>query len=67
MPGTIIAVPVSEGTIVQEGDKVVILESMKMENELRAPREGVVTLVKVEAGEGVEKGQVLIVISDQPH
>ena len=67
MPGTIIAVPVSEGTIVQEGDKVVILESMKMENELRAPREGVVTHVKVEAGEGVEKGQVLVVISDQPH
>lgn len=67
MPGTIIAVPVSEGSIVQEGDKVVILESMKMENEIRAPREGIVTLVKVEAGEGVEKGQVLVVISDQPH
>jgi len=67
MPGTIIAVPVSEGDVVQEGDKVVILESMKMENELRAPRDGVVTHVKVEPGVGVEKGQPLVVISDQPH
>jgi biotin carboxyl carrier protein len=50
---------------VHKGDKVVILESMKMENELRAPRDGIVTQVKVEAGSGVEKGQVLVVISDQ--
>lgn len=67
MPGTIIAVPVSEGDIVQEGDKVVILESMKMENELRSPRDGVVVHVKVEAGAGVEKGQVLVIIGDKPH
>jgi biotin carboxyl carrier protein len=67
MPGTIITVPVSEGDMVQEGDKVIILESMKMENELRAPRDGVVTQVKVQAGVGVEKGQVLLVISDDPY
>lgn len=67
MPGTIIAVPVSEGDVVLEGDKVVILESMKMENELRAPRDGIVTHVRVEAGVGVEKGQVLLIISDQIH
>ena len=66
MPGIIIAVPVSEGDAVAKGDKVIILESMKMENELRAPRDGVVTQVKVEPGSNVEKGQVLIVISDQP-
>ena len=65
MPGTIISIPVDEGDIVSKGDKVVILESMKMENELRAPRGGVVTQVKIEAGSGVEKGQILIVISDQ--
>ena len=64
MPGTIIAVPVDEGDMVQKGDKVVILESMKMENELRAPRDGVVTHVRVEAGAGVEKGQILLIISD---
>jgi biotin carboxyl carrier protein len=65
MPGTVIAVPVSRGDIVSKGDKVVILESMKMENELRAPRDGIVSQVKVEAGSGVEKGQILVVISDQ--
>ena len=65
MPGTIIAVSVGVGDVVSKGDKVIILESMKMENELRAPRGGVVTQVKVEAGSGVEKGQILVVISDQ--
>lgn len=66
MPGTIIAVPVSEGDVVAEGDKIVILESMKMENELRAPRDGVVTAVKTSAGDSVEKGQVLAIIGDGP-
>jgi len=66
MPGTIITVPVGEGDVVREGDKVVILESMKMENELRAPRDGIVAHVRVGSGDGVEKGQVLMVISDQP-
>lgn len=64
MPGIIIAVPVAEGDDVQKGDKVVILESMKMENELRAPRDGRVTQVKIKAGESVEKSQVLLVISE---
>lgn len=67
MPGTIIAVPVRQGDKVSKGDKVVILESMKMENELRAPRDGIVTHVKVQAGANVEKDQVLVVISDQIH
>jgi biotin carboxyl carrier protein len=65
MPGTIIAVPVEEGDIVNKGDKIIILESMKMENELRAPRDGIVTHVRVQAGTSVEKGQALVVISDQ--
>ncbi len=65
MPGIIIAVPVQEGDEVLKGDKVIILESMKMENELRAPCDGVVAVVKVEAGASVEKDQVLVIISDQ--
>ena len=65
MPGTIIDVPVSKGDLVSEGDKVVILESMKMENELRAPRDGLVTQVNVQPGTSVEKDQTLVVISDQ--
>lgn len=62
MPGIIVAVPVSEGTIVSLGDKVIILESMKMENELRAPRDGIVTFVGVTTGASVEKDQVLLTI-----
>lgn len=64
MPGIIIAVPVVEGQVVKKGDKVVILESMKMENELRAPRDGVVSRVHVQLGASVEKDQVLAVITD---
>ena len=64
MPGIVIAVSVSEGQPVSKGDKVVILESMKMENELRSPRDGVVSQVKVEAGANVEKDQILVVVTD---
>jgi len=54
MPGIIVAVPVAVGDVVQRGQKVVILESMKMENELRAPCDGVVTHIHVSAGASVE-------------
>lgn len=64
MPGIIIAVAVSEGQSIEKGDKVVILESMKMENELRAPRAGIVTKIHVAAGASVEKDQTLVVITD---
>jgi biotin carboxyl carrier protein len=64
MPGVIVAVAVYEGDAVRQGDKVVILESMKMENELRAPRDGIVSRVNVSKGDSVEKDQVLVVISE---
>lgn len=64
MPGIIIATPVAEGDVVHKGDKIIILESMKMENELRSPRDGIVARVQVKPGDGVEKGQVLAVIGD---
>lgn len=64
MPGIIIATPVAEGDTVQKGEKIIILESMKMENELRSPRDGIVLRVQVKPGDGVEKGQVLAVIGD---
>jgi len=64
MPGLIIRVLVEVGDTVERNEKLVILESMKMENELRAPREGVVTAVHVSAGNSVEKDQVLVVIGD---
>lgn len=63
MPGIIIAVPVAVGDRVRHGDKVVILESMKMENELRAPCDGIVTHILIAAGASVEKDQPLVGIS----
>ncbi len=65
MPGIIVSVPVSVGDVVRRGDKVIILESMKMENELRAPCDGVVTHVHVAAGASVEKDQPLVGISQE--
>ena len=65
MPGIIVAVPVNVGDVVTHGQKVVILESMKMENELRAPCDGVVTHVHVTPGVSVEKDQALIGISQE--
>jgi pyruvate carboxylase subunit B len=64
MPGLIISVPVREGQEVEKGDKVIILESMKMENELHSPRNGIVNHVYVEEGDSVEKDQLLATIGD---
>jgi biotin carboxyl carrier protein len=63
MPGLIVAVPVAEGEHVRAGQNVVILESMKMENELKAPRDGVVGRVRVQPRDRVERGQVLVTLS----
>ncbi|HEX3053312.1 MAG TPA: biotin/lipoyl-containing protein [Aggregatilineaceae bacterium] len=63
MPGLIARVPVEEGQQVSKGETVVILESMKMENELKAPRDGVVHRVNVAIGESVEQNKVLLSIS----
>ncbi len=64
MPGLIVAVPVEQGQAIKKGDQVIILESMKMENELRSPRDGVVLRVHVEQGASVDKDQVLVTIGD---
>jgi len=62
MPGLVIEVPVTEGQPVQENDVLVILESMKMENELRAPKDGVVQGIRVTPGQSVERDQILVTI-----
>ena len=64
MPGVIVKVPVEKGQRVTKGETVVILESMKMENELKSPREGVVLRVNTAPGATVEKGQDLVIIGD---
>lgn len=62
MPGMIVAVRVSLGQDVLKGETLVILESMKMENELKAPRDGKVLSVRAEARQAVEQGQTLITL-----
>ncbi len=59
MPGKIIRVLVAEGDEVAEGDVVCILEAMKMENELKAPKAGVIQALYAQPGQDVETGTVL--------
>jgi biotin carboxyl carrier protein len=60
MPGLVVRVEVDTGQAVATGAGVLVLEAMKMENELRAAAGGRVRAVRVQAGQAVEKGQVLI-------
>jgi pyruvate carboxylase subunit B len=60
MPGMVLRVDVAAGDHVREGQGVVIVEAMKMENELKASAGGVVSRVLVRSGDTVEKGQVLV-------
>lgn len=62
MPGRVVKLLVPEGTAVTRGDGIIVLEAMKMENELKAPRDGVVASVLVEEGQGVEGGALLATI-----
>jgi len=63
MPGVVVNMPVSEGQPLETGDVVVVLESMKMQNELKAPRAGVVRKVRVKVGDKVEHNQIMVTIS----
>ncbi|NPA92759.1 MAG: biotin/lipoyl-binding protein [Chloroflexi bacterium] len=62
MPGLVVSVPVVEGQEVKKGDVLVVLESMKMQNELKSPKDGKVEKIKVEAGQAVEQGQVMVTV-----
>lgn len=62
MPGTILSINVTPGTTVAAGQVLMILEAMKMENEIMAPRAGKIASVNVEKGAAVESGAVLCVI-----
>ena len=60
MPGLVLRVQVAAGQHVQAGAGLVVLEAMKMENELKAPMAAVVKILRVRPGEAVEKGQILL-------
>ena len=62
MPGTVLEVKVNVGDAVKIGDVLLILEAMKMENELQADKAGTVKEVKVTKGQAVNGGDALIVI-----
>src|SRR5205814_10505372 len=62
MPGLVVRVEVSEGQVVEIGEGLVVVEAMKMENELRASHKGVVEQIHVKAGDRVEKGAELVTL-----
>ena len=60
MPGTIVNVQVKAGDAVTKGQVLLVLEAMKMENEIMSPRDGVIAGVHVSKGESVDSGKLLI-------
>lgn len=62
IPGRVVRVLAPAGTAVRRGDGIIVLEAMKMENELKAPRDGTVVSVAVEEGQGVQGGTLLATI-----
>jgi len=65
IPGKIVSIAVEEGDIVAEGDVVMILEAMKMQNEIQAPLSGNVTAVNCKPGDSIEANSPLIVIQPE--
>lgn len=59
MPGKILSIKTSVGTAVKKGDVIMILEAMKMENEIVAPEDGTVASIDISEGASVESGSVL--------
>jgi len=62
MPGKVVRVQIEAGTTVEKGAGVVVVEAMKMQNEMKSPREGVVISINVKPGDTVNAGDVLAVI-----
>jgi len=66
MPGLVLDIIVREGQEVNSGDKLLVLEAMKMENSIFLPASAVIKKITVAKGQAVEKGQVLIELSPPP-
>ena len=62
IPGRVLSVDVADGDTVEAGQRVLVVEAMKMQNELRSPRAGTITGVAVGPGQTVELGDVLLVV-----
>lgn len=66
MPGLVVRIAVAVGDLVSAGQALVVVEAMKMENELRAAAPGVVTAIKAVQGTAVEKGALLVELGPVP-
>lgn len=62
MPGKIVRVLVTVGSKVQKGDGVIVVEAMKMQNELKSPKDGIITEVRSAEGDTVNSGDILVVL-----
>ncbi len=65
MPGLVLGIPFEPGAKVERGQTVVVLEAMKMENDLASPRAGTVKEVKVTKGQTVNQGDALVVVAGE--
>ena len=63
MPGKILSIKASEGQVVSKGDVILLLEAMKMENEVVAPQDGTIASINVASGAAVEAGDVLATLN----
>ncbi len=63
MPGKILRVSVKPGDQVKKGQSIIVMEAMKMENEIKSPQDGVIKEVKVHVGQAVETGAELLSFS----
>ena len=64
IPGLVSRIFVKAGDKVQSGEKLCILEAMKMENEITAPKNGTVTSIHIDSGDNVEKGDLIMEVSN---
>lgn len=62
MPGKVVRILVAEGDSVLKGDGVIVVEAMKMQNEMKSPKDGVVSTIKFAEGDTVSAGDILVVI-----
>jgi biotin carboxyl carrier protein len=62
IPGRVVAVAVARGDIVAAGQTLLVVEAMKMQNELRTPRDGTIERVAVAVGETIDLGDLLVVL-----
>src|SRR5262249_1959795 len=62
MPGKVVRIIAETGATVQKGDGMIVVEAMKMQNEMKSPKDGVVKEIRVAEGSTVNAGEVLVVI-----